>query len=203
MSLPTVIILASGRGERFRASGGTTPKLQACLAGKTVLQHTLDAARGSGLPWHLEEGVHRGMGDAIAAAVRTTAAAEGWLILPADLPLIQSDSLRAIAIALKGQDVVVPFYQGQRGHPVGFSSACRQGLLDLNGDQGAVSVVRAHVAMALDMDDIGCVADIDTVHDLHVAEGLLGSGVLARRCRPAAATVPGAAWVPEAKSAPD
>ena len=45
---PTVLILASGRGERFKASGGTVHKLQALLAGKPVLQHTLDAVRASG-----------------------------------------------------------------------------------------------------------------------------------------------------------
>ena len=47
---PTVLILASGRGERFKAPAGTVHKLQALLAGKPVLQHTPDAARASGLP---------------------------------------------------------------------------------------------------------------------------------------------------------
>jgi len=42
---PTVLILASGRGERFIASGGSGSKLQALLHGKTVLQHTVDAVR--------------------------------------------------------------------------------------------------------------------------------------------------------------
>ena len=53
MNPPTVVVLASGRGERFIASGGAGNKLQALLAGKPVLQHTLDAVRASGLPWHL------------------------------------------------------------------------------------------------------------------------------------------------------
>jgi len=173
LSLPTVIILASGRGERFTASGGSTHKLQARLVGKTVLQHTLGAVLGSGLPWHLEEGGHLGMGDSIAAAVQRTSQADGWLILPADLPLIQSDTLRAIATALKGQDVVVPVYRGHRGHPVGFSSACREDILGLKGHRGAVSVVRANFTLELVTEDIGCVTDIDTVDDLHIAEDLL------------------------------
>ena len=41
--LPVVLVLASGRGERFLASGGSTHKLQADLGGRTVLQRTLDA----------------------------------------------------------------------------------------------------------------------------------------------------------------
>lgn len=177
MSLPTVIVLASGRGERFAASGGTTPKLKARLADKTVLQHTLAAVQASGLPWHLEDGGHPGMGDSIAAAVRATwqssAQAAGWLILPGDLPLIQSDTLRAVAAALSVHEVVVPIYQGQRGHPVGFSAACGPALSGLKGNQGAALVVQSYAAIELVVNDVGCVTDIDTVDDLQAAERLM------------------------------
>ena len=175
--MPVVIILASGRGERFAASGGVTHKLQAQLIGKTVLQHTLDAVSGSSLAWHLEDEGHTGMGDSIAAAVQKTSQANGWLILPADLPLIQSSSIMAVAMALMNHEVVVPVYQGQRGHPVGFSEVCRQALLSLRGDRGAASVVRSHVTTELKLDDMGCVTDIDTVEDLNVAERLLRRAV--------------------------
>ncbi|MGH6625834.1 MAG: nucleotidyltransferase family protein, partial [Burkholderiaceae bacterium] len=37
-SSPVVLVLASGRGERFAASGGTVHKLQALLRGQPVLQ---------------------------------------------------------------------------------------------------------------------------------------------------------------------
>jgi molybdenum cofactor cytidylyltransferase len=176
LSPPTVIILASGRGERFAASGGASHKLQALLAGKTVLQHTLDAVRASGLSWHLEDGGHPGMGDSIAAAVRATSRAAGWLILPGDLPLIQSDTLCAVAAALRDHEVVVPVYRGQRGHPVGFSARCSPALLNLQGNQGAAPVVRAYAAIELTVEDIGCVTDIDTVGDLQAAERLMRGG---------------------------
>ena len=170
MSFPTVIVLASGRGERFAASGGTTHKLQARLGDKTVLQHTLDAVRASGLPWHLEDAGHPGMGDSIAAAVRATLQSTGWLILPADLPLIQSDTLRAVAAALTGHEVVVPVYRGRRGHPVGFSERCGPALLNLKGIGGASIIARAYRSIELIVDDVGCVTDIDTVDDLTVAQ---------------------------------
>jgi molybdenum cofactor cytidylyltransferase len=168
-----VLVLASGRGERFAASGATVPKLQALLSGKTVLQHTLSAVQGSGLPWHLEDGGHPGMGDSIAAAVRLTEDASGWLILPGDLPLIQSASLLAVAKALAQHAVVVPQYLGQRGHPVGFGRQCREALLGLSGDLGALSVVHAHEALKLALSDRGCVTDIDTLDDLWAAQRLL------------------------------
>ncbi len=176
LSAPTVLILASGRGERFTASGGSGSKLQALLGNKTVLQHTLDAVRASALPWHLEDGAHPGMGDSIAAAVRATAQANGWLILPADLPLIQSDTLRRVAAALQDQDVVLPVYQGQRGHPVGFSARCGSALGKLRGERGAASVVCLYAALELPVDDMGCISDIDTVDDLRAAtKRLLGT----------------------------
>jgi len=170
---PVVLVLASGRGERFAASGGAVHKLSALLNGKTVLEHTLAAVRASGLPWHLEDAGHPGMGDSIAAAVRATVDAPGWLVLPGDLPLVQPDTLRTIAAALADCTVAVPVYQGERGHPVGFAAQCLLGLLALRGEQGAASVVRGQAEQGrvrlVDVNDAGTVTDVDTVQDLERA----------------------------------
>jgi molybdenum cofactor cytidylyltransferase len=176
--LPTVLVLAAGRGERFAASGGTTHKLQALLAGKPVLQHVLDAVAQSGLPHHV---VHAdpsrpGMGDSIAAGVRATADAAGWLVLPGDLPLVQPATLRAVAKALGQHAVVVPVYQGERGHPVGFAAECGAQLMALGGEQGAAPVVKVLGAKLLAVDDVGVVTDVDTVADLQRAELSLQAG---------------------------
>jgi molybdenum cofactor cytidylyltransferase len=174
---PAVIVLASGRGERFVASGGRGSKLQALLHGKPVLQWTLDAVRASGLRWHLEGAGHAGMGDSIAAGVLATRDAGGWLILPGDLPLVRPHSLQRVAAALAGYGVVFPTYQGRQGHPVAFAADCAPALLALSGPQGAASVARAQTAagraLALDVDDPGIVTDIDTIDDLARAEKLL------------------------------
>jgi molybdenum cofactor cytidylyltransferase len=171
---PTVLVLASGRGERFIASGGTGSKLQALLGGKPVLERTLEAVRASGLPWHLEDAGHPGMGDSIAAAVAATRGAYGWLVLPGDLPLVRAGTLLQVAKALEHHVVVLPVYGGQRGHPVGFGVECRDALMGLAGADGAARVVRAYAAMHLthhlQVDDPGTVADVDTVADLQEAE---------------------------------
>ena len=171
---PMVLVLASGRGERFRASGGQGSKLQALLAGRPVLERTLDAVRASGLPWHLEQGGHAGMGDSIAAAVRATRQAAGWLVLPGDLPLVQAGTLQAVAQALARHLTVVPVCQRQRGHPVGFAAALGDELASLCGPTGAARVLRAHPPHELALDDAGCITDIDTLQDLVLAQQRLG-----------------------------
>lgn len=175
---PVVIVLAAGRGERFAASGGQVHKLQALLGGRPLIDHVLAAVRASGLPFHV---VHAdpsrpGMGDSIAAGVRATPDAAGWLILPADLPLVKAATLLAIA-APSSMAVTVPVHDGQRGHPVRFGAVCGPALLQLEGSKGAASVLQAQMAAGsvslMDVDDAGVVTDIDTLEDLKRAEALL------------------------------
>lgn len=171
--LPTVLVLASGQGTRFTASGGVGHKLQADLGGKTVLQRTLDAVRASGLSWHLEDAGHPGMGDSIAAAVRATPDANGWLVLPADLPLIAAQTLLELAQAAPEAEVLLPVFAGQRGHPVRFARACGAALAGLQGAKGASSVVASRTPREWAVQDPGCVTDIDTLDDLQHARQVL------------------------------
>jgi molybdenum cofactor cytidylyltransferase len=164
---PTVIILASGRGDRFVASGGQGSKLDALIGAKTVLQHTLDAVRATGLPWHLEDAGHPGMGDSIAAAVRATPNAQGWLILPGDLPMIAPQTILAVANALaQGAPAAYPMHAGERGHPVGFAVSAGIELQSLKGNQGAAGILSAQSAIELIVNDMGCVSDVDTAEQL-------------------------------------
>lgn len=177
---PVVIVLAAGRGRRFRASGGAGSKLHADLNGKPVLDHVLAAVERTGLNHHVV--LHAGgdgMADSIAAGVRATASAPGWLILPGDLPLIGAPSLLRVAQALAEQPVVVPTFQGERGHPVGFARECFDALATLSGEAGAASVVQRYRqegrALLLPLDDPGILTDIDTLSDLQRARALLAA----------------------------
>ncbi|MBL7637140.1 nucleotidyltransferase family protein [Atlantibacter hermannii] len=173
---PVVIILAAGKGQRFRDSGGQVHKLDALLDGKTVLAHVLDAVKAAGLPWHLvrPSGGTGGMGESIALGVTATAGASGWLILPGDLPLIQPDTLRRVALALSEKPVVVPYYQLQHGHPVGFGRDYFTALSALQGDKGAGGIVQiAHQrgeVVSLALSDRGIVDDVDTAGDLRAIQ---------------------------------
>ena len=177
---PVVIVLAAGRGERFRAAGGSSGKLDALLAGRPVLDHVLQAVKDSGLPCHvvrpghLKDAARDGMGDSIAAGVAATANASGWLVLPGDLPLIRAQTLRRMAEALMTlpADVltVAPQVQGQRAHPVGFLRPCQSLLLALHGDEGARGILREYPPHIIDIDDEGAVWDVDTPDRLAEAE---------------------------------
>jgi molybdenum cofactor cytidylyltransferase len=120
------------------------------------------------------------MGDSIAAGVQATPSATAWLILPADLPLISPDTLRAIAFAAPCA-VTLPVYQGRRGHPVRFGLECAEDLLNLQGNKGAAHIILAQDTIdsvaTIELDDAGCVADIDTLDDLARAEVLLASRI--------------------------
>lgn len=180
---PIVIVLAAGQGSRFRQSGAGMHKLDALLGGMPVLEHVLRAVAASGLPCHVvrpEAGAAGlGMGDSIARGVRATAQAGGWLILPGDLPLVRPHSLLQVAQGLAAHPVVQPFWNGQAGHPVGFSAQCFAALSTLEGELGAAAIVRAHRAagtlQALPLDDSGIVTDIDTLADLARAQALLAA----------------------------
>ena len=180
LPLPTVVVLASGRGERFLAAGGTSHKLDAMLDGASVLSRTLNAVRASGLPWHLERAVHAGMGDSLAAAVQATVPkASGWLILPGDMPLIEPQSLREVATALQSMNAsaeaaVVPTVGGEQGHPVAFTAACGKSLMALSGDVGARGLLQALRSQGqvrqIALEDEGAILDVDTPEDLCRAE---------------------------------
>jgi molybdenum cofactor cytidylyltransferase len=60
--------------------------------------------------------------------------------------------------------IVVPRYQGKRGHPVILSRKLFTELLNTPMDQGAKAVVNAHVAdtLEIDADNEGVTIDIDT-----------------------------------------
>jgi molybdenum cofactor cytidylyltransferase len=110
-----------------------------------------------------------GMGASLACGVAATRDARGWLVALADMPWILPSTIARVAAAVaEGAPVAAPFHAGRRGHPVGFSAACRAALAALGGDEGAKSVVDAHRdrLARIDVDDAGTLSDVDTPADL-------------------------------------
>lgn len=107
-----------------------------------------------------------GMGYSIAAGVVMCPDSAGWLVLPADMPLVLPTTLRAIASCLTEHAVVYAQYRGRRGHPVGFSAELYSELAALSGDEGARRLVARYPAFAVEVDDPGVLIDVDTRADL-------------------------------------
>lgn len=215
MKQPVVLVLAAGRGSRFV---GDTHKLLAPWGAMTVLESTLAAVEASGLPWRvvLSAGLKAqveaeriplprgrvvqaplvpvGMGHSIAAGVAATPEADGWLVLPADLPAIQATTLKAVADALRAQAgspvrgpvAVVPVWTtpvGKKiaGHPVGFPVDASKALLALSGDSGGRQVLAGLNSVDVLVDDPGIVTDIDTVDDWQRSRPKAGVGAALQR----------------------
>lgn len=110
-----------------------------------------------------------GMGVSLAHAIARARDAAGWVVALADMPRIRPATIRAVADAVRaGALIAAPHFQGERGHPVGFSAALRDELLACRGDEGARAVIRRHHAeiRLLEVDDRGVVFDIDRREDV-------------------------------------
>jgi molybdenum cofactor cytidylyltransferase len=86
-----------------------------------------------------------GMSGSLVCGVRASRDATGWVVALADMPYIPVSVIKQIAQQLNnGAAIVAPMYQGQRGHPVGFAARFREELLQLQGDNGARSLLHRH-----------------------------------------------------------
>ena len=179
-TLPAVVVLGAGRDARF---AGPRPRLAEPLGQETVLAHTLRHAIGSGLSVVLVttagfvgdatkllasrdvvviDTSRCGMGDSIAAGVAARSGAAGWLMLPADMPMVRPQTLRLVADGLGQHAVVVAQYRGMRGHPVACGVELFSELVHLRGNAGTRRLVARYPAMAIDVDDPGVLQTMDS-----------------------------------------
>lgn len=186
------ILLAAGFSRRF----GTEDKLlQRLPDGRTIAEATAEnlitalptsvaavRAENTQLANALEKlGFHVAycqsdatvMADSLVSAVQLASKlqpdSKGFVIALADMPYISVHTIGAVANeVMAGAHIVQPTYQGQRGHPVGFSMKYQNDLLRLKGDEGARSIIQQHKEhlKLLPCDDAGILADIDTPADL-------------------------------------
>lgn len=189
-SSPVIVVLAAGRGSRFVAHGH---KLSQDLGAGSVLGRTVAHSIETGLPvvvvtteglaaeaarWVARRdivvlpevgggsGEPLGMGYSIARGVLARPHAAGWLVQPADMPLVQPASILAVARGLREHLVVYAQHQGRRGHPVGFAAELYSDLVQLSGDEGARRVMARYPSQGLELPDPGVLQDLDTVDDL-------------------------------------
>jgi len=181
----TAIILAAGRSRRFGRDKRLEPidnvpmllrtaQVYQSVVPDTVVvlgpaDHELAALLAAhGITSQLCSVSSDGMGSTLSWAVRQHAQSRGWLITPADLPFIHAETVSKLVEAGQTHFLAAPMHQGHRGHPVWFHRKYLPELSAIDGEHGAKSVLAAHRRdlHLIDVDDAGCVHDIDQASDL-------------------------------------
>ena len=184
------LLLCAGQGSRFDQTGRTSKLLAELPSKKIVLGLALDSIlptfprpfavvrpeqaevkqflTNRGIELIEDADAKLGMGYSIAAGVRHSQEADGWLICLGDMPYVQAETIAQIsAVAIKHPDAIVaPFYQGRRGHPVFIPKSFKQDLLSLQKDEGPRHLMKRGPVVLMSTQDTGIYRDIDVPSDL-------------------------------------
>ena len=106
-----------------------------------------------------------GQFSSLQTGLRAVPAGVDCLFQPIDYPAVKAATVELLA-GTEGE-LVIPRFEGKRGHPVRISPAIIAELLSLPAGGQARDVIRAHYAEAVfvDVADAGVVTDIDTPED--------------------------------------
>ena len=181
------LVLAAGRGRRFGSD-----KRQARLpSGQTLLGATLaqvlmhfeqvmvvlrpgDDPQQLGIDERVSiiwaERAEDGMGTSLAAGIvaLSPTPAEAVAVLLADMPWMAPDTLQQLHAQARRERIVLPLYQGQRGHPVIFGRTFWPALTQVRGDQGGRQVIQDNPqdCLKVEVEDAGVVLDVDVPGDV-------------------------------------
>lgn len=109
------------------------------------------------------------MGASIAYGVSASKNSKGWCVLPADMPFVLPSTTQEIVTSLQqNATLAAPFYNGRRGHPVGFSHDLVSELMALDKEPGARGIVEKNIQRLtmINTNDAAILVDIDTPDDL-------------------------------------
>ena len=174
------IILSAGKSERMGR-----PKALLEFGGKTFLQTILDAVAASRVKHtvvvlgHHREAISEairldhavfnkdyelGMITSLQTGIRTLPDCDGAMLFLVDHPVVEPGTIDALIRSFKPGHIVLPTHDGRRGHPVLFSRAVLDEILDLPSNAGANQVVRKDPQRIVEVPvkSSGVTIDIDT-----------------------------------------
>jgi molybdenum cofactor cytidylyltransferase len=118
----------------------------------------------------------QGMSTSIIAGLKSVhSRTQGVMLALGDQPLVNSQIINRLIEEFYNHDkgIVVPTYQGRRGHPIIFAIKYKEQLLELSGDMGGRQIIENHpddvLEVAVDSESI--VADFDTTDDYQAYVG--------------------------------
>jgi len=114
-----------------------------------------------------------GMDSSVKCGIKNTPAdTEAYMLLLGDQPFISPDIINQLldVYEMRKHGIVIPVYDGKRGHPVIFDAKYKQELLSI-GDQGAKAVVNNHISdiFEVNVESANILTDIDTPQDYQKA----------------------------------
>lgn len=175
------IVLAAGKSERMGR-----PKALLPIRGRTFLENILDAISRSSIEHTVVVvGHHRaeieariaapqmvfnpdyeqGMVTSFQAGIRSLPAdVSGAVLFLVDHPLVEPSTIESLIGSFAPGRIVLPVFEGRRGHPVLFGAGALQEILALPASQGANIVVRRDPGRIVDVpvSASGVLVDIDT-----------------------------------------
>ena len=109
----------------------------------------------------------QGMGTSIAAGLDLVGSQAGAVLLAlADQPFVDSQTIDRLVEEFQAHEkgIVIPTYQGSRGHPIIFSMKYKAQLSGLTSDIGGREIIKEHPTDILEVavDCEGIIIDIDT-----------------------------------------
>jgi len=119
----------------------------------------------------------RGMTTSFQAGIRALRAGVGsGVFFLVDHPVVSPDTVAALIRHDGEADVIVPVYEGRRGHPVLFSREFMREVLDLSPDLGVNTLFRSQPGRVLEVNvqDRGILWDIDTPEDFDALRQISG-----------------------------
>ncbi len=179
------IVLAAGKSERMGQ-----PKALLPYRGSTFLEHILKAIDDSTIDetvvvvGHHRKAITRridlrsvvynanyrsGMVTSLQAGIRALPdELDGAVIFLVDHPVIEPKTIDALLSRFESGAIVLPVYGGRRGHPVVFSRAVLDEILELPATTGANTVVgrRPDRVIEVEVDEPGILVDVDTPEHL-------------------------------------
>jgi molybdenum cofactor cytidylyltransferase len=177
-----VALLAAGKGERFAGDKlcavlddrplwllAAEAAERAGFASRLLIASADNAGAFEGRPWNkvVNPRAAEGMGTSVACAAEAASDAKRLVLILADMPFVEPDHLRALAL---GEGVMFTRYpDGRRGIPAGFPASAFARLRELQGDRGASAQTWGEDATALAPVSPESLFDIDTADDLALA----------------------------------
>jgi len=163
-----------------------SPKALLRIGGMTFLERILTSIRTAGiedfsivvghhrneiaaafpsLPLVFNPDYNQGMSTSVKAGIRSLSpSVTGAAVFLVDHPLIEAATIATLASHLRAGRVVLPVYDGRRGHPVFIAADLFPEIVALSPDEGLNVVVRRDPARVLEVPviDRAVLQDIDT-----------------------------------------